>query len=108
MHFDRDVYTSLKKKFNQITKAMRFMITILMLTLSTASSRSCGQRYTLNEQRIKLTTIFQKIEHQVPYIFVYVRADLDYIVIDDVYLQSVPLEEGLATVLKYQGMEYKI
>lgn len=108
MHFDRDVYTSLKKKFNQITKAMRFVIAILILTLNTVSARSYGQRFTLNEQRIKLTTLFQKIEHQVPYKFVYVRADLDHIVIDDVHLQSVPLEEGLATVLKNQGMEYKI
>lgn len=104
MHFDRNA----NKKFNLIIRVMKLVVVIFILSLSTLSAGSFAQRFTLNERQAKLTTVLTKIERQIPYKFVYMRSDLENVVIDNITLDRVSLEDGLSLVFKNQGMEYKI
>lgn len=107
MHFDSKTYECLLNKLQQGVKIMKFATVILILSLNTLSATTFGQRFTLNERQAKLTTILRKIERQVPYRFVYDKADVDKVSIERVNLQSVDLETGLNALLKDNGLEYK-
>lgn len=108
MHFDLKVYNLSRNKLYYGIIIVKLATAILLLSLNTLSATSFGQRLTLNENNSKLTSVLKKIEKQVPYRFIYDRADVDKVNVDKVNLQAVDLETGLNTLLNSNGLEYRI
>lgn len=107
MHFDLKVYGLWRNKLCYGIIIVKLVTAILLLSLTTLSAASFGQRLTLKENNANLIDVLQKVEKQVPYRFVYDRADVLGITVESVDLKSVPLDEGLKLLLNENGLEYK-
>lgn len=108
MHFDLKVYGGKRNKLYRLLGIMKFTVAILLLSLTTVSASTYGQRFSLHEPIAELTTLMKKIERQIPYRFVYDKSEIGDIYVKDAYLNDAPLEEGLDLVLRKQGLDYKI
>ncbi|MFD1770760.1 TonB-dependent receptor [Sphingobacterium suaedae] len=108
MHFDLKVYGHHPNKLRRLLGIMKFAVAILILSLTTVSASTFGQRFSLNDTKANLTTLFTKIEKQVPYRFVYDKAEIGEVFLENAYLNSVDLETGLDIILRQHGLDYKI
>ncbi|TDS11872.1 SusC/RagA family TonB-linked outer membrane protein [Sphingobacterium paludis] len=108
MHFDLKVYGVNRNKLYRLLGIMKFAVAILLLSLTSVSASTFGQRISLREGRASLTTLLAKIERQIPYRFVYDNAEIGEIHIENAYLDAVDLHTGLDMVLRKRGLDYKI
>ncbi len=108
MHFELKVYSTNRNKLYRLFGIMKFAIAILLLSLSTVSASSFGQRISLHEKSANIKTLLDKIERQIPYRFVYDNTEIGEIYVENAFLRSATLKEGLDLVLRKQGLTYKI
>jgi len=93
------------------TKTLRVvkLTTIILFTACMqVSARGYSQRVTLTQNNVSLVTVFQEIQRQTGYHFLFTYEDLDRLGNVDVSLQDVSLDEAVEACLRNKPLTYAI
>ncbi|HXO74133.1 MAG TPA: carboxypeptidase-like regulatory domain-containing protein, partial [Puia sp.] len=93
------------------TKTLRVvkLTTIILFTACMqVSARGYSQRVTLMRNNVSLVSVFQEIQRQTGYNFLYSYEDVDRIGNVDVFLQDVSLDEALEACMHNRPLTYAI
>ncbi|HMI60330.1 MAG TPA: TonB-dependent receptor plug domain-containing protein, partial [Puia sp.] len=81
---------------------------ILFTACMQVSARGYSQRVTLTQNNVSLVTVFQEIQRQTGYHFLFTYEDLDRLGNVDVSLQNVSLDEAVEACLRNKPLTYAI
>lgn len=87
---------------------MKLTVIILFVTIIQVSASSYGQKITLREKNAKIETIFQEINEQSGYYFIYDMAVLEDIKPVTVNIKNASIQEALANCFSGQPLVYEI
>ena len=93
---------------DQLLRVMKLIVILMTSVLLQVSAASTAQRITLKVSGSKLKTIFSEIKKQTGYMVLYKTDQLRDAKPVDVYLDNVPLDEGMKEILKGQKLSFII
>jgi TonB-linked SusC/RagA family outer membrane protein len=92
----------------KILLVMKIATLILLIPILTVSASSFAQKITLNEKRVSLEQVLEKIRLQSGYDFIYSDNMLNKSTVVTVNIQGATLDEALAASLQGQPLSYEI
>src|SRR6186713_84361 len=110
MHF-KDFYKSRGFHSGLLTKTLRVVkltAIIILVACLQVSAKGYSKTVTLSRTHVSLVTVFEEIQKQTGYNFLYTYEDLDRIGPVDVDLQKVPLTEAMDRCLHNKALTYSI